>query len=99
MIWWTRKKKKQRASIKQKEGSKKIEKSKEHRDAAEIKHIRYCEYIYASQAQNSQETNPLLEKWNVPEWLCRNNNLYQKLPRQWWLHNLVNMIHATELYD
>ena len=89
MMWGIRQKK--RASIKQKVDFFKIGKnyarllikkwklkeSQKDRDAAEIKHIRYCEYIYASQIQNSQETNPLLEKWNVPEWLCRNNNLYR----------------------
>ena len=55
-----------------------MKKPKEHRDAAEIKYIRFCEYIYSNQAQNSQETDPLLEKWNLPKWLCRNNTLNRK---------------------
>ena len=67
-----------RLFIKKWEASNKTKRPKEHRDAAEIKHIRYCEYIYASQAQNSQETDLLLEKWNLPKWLCRNNTLNRK---------------------
>ena len=59
-----------------KQGSKKIKRLKEHRDAAEIKYIRYCEYIYSNQVQNS--TDALLEKWNLPKWLCRNNTLNRK---------------------
>ena len=66
-----------RLLIKKEKAQRKL-KSQKNTEMLQFKYRRYCEYIYANQVQNSQETDPLLQKWNLPKWLCRNNTLNRK---------------------
>ena len=66
-----------RLLIKKEKAQRKL-KSQKNTEMLQFKYRRYCEYIYANQVQNSQETDPLLQKWNLPKWLCRNNTLNSK---------------------
>ena len=50
-----------RLLIKKEKAQRKL-KSQKNTEMLQFKYRRYCEYIYANQVQNSQETDPLLQK-------------------------------------